>query len=184
VLRTARRGLTAVAVVALAASLSACGAGKGAQTNQYYMPASGRNVNVPSQTSYHEPFMAIRNTVLVTSNRNPALSSLVVSFVNNNVDDDALTGVSINGVTQRVPRGEVPLPNRQIVTVGSLTSNYFIAVRGISSKPGDWVEVTLTFRNAARATFSILQLPQINEYAQVPVLPVSIARPLAGGLTG
>jgi len=178
VLPSLRRGLTAVAVAALAVSLSACGAGINAQTNHAYMPASGRNVDVPSPVTYSEPWLAIRNTILVTSVKDPALSSLVVSFVNNNVDDDTLTSVTVDGVAQDVPGGGIVLPNHTLVSVGAPASRYFITVKGITAKPGDWVEVTMTFQNAAMATFKILNVPQVNDYDQVPVLPKSVARPV------
>lgn len=185
-LRSARRGFTALAVVALAVSLTACGAGRSAQTNQLYMPATGRNVDLPSPVVYRQPWLAIRNTVLVSSVKDPAVSSLVVTFVNNDVDDDALTSVSVNGVAQAVPGGSIPLPRKQDVTVGSPQSRYFITVKGLDATPGDWVEVTMTFQNAARATFNVLMVPQVNDYAQVPVLPKSLDRSAScvAGLTG
>jgi hypothetical protein len=179
-MRNVRRGLTAIAVAALAVSLTACGAGKNAQTNHPYMPASGRNVDVPSPVSYHEPWMAIRNTILVTSTVHPSLSTLVVAFVNNDVDDDLLTSVTVDGVAQKLPSGGIPLPNHTLVSVGAPTSLYFISVKGIAAKPGDWVAVTLAFKNAARASFNILNVFNTNDYVKVPVLPKSVAltRPL------
>ncbi len=179
-MRNVRRGLTAVAVAAIAVSLTACGAGKNAQTNHFYMPASGRNVDVPNPVSYHEPWMAIRNTILVTSTDHPSRSTLIVAFVNNDVDDDLLTSLTVDGVAQQLPSGGIPLPNHTLVSVGWLNSHYFITVKGITAKPGDWVPVTLTFKNAARASFNILNVFDTGDYSKVPVLAKSVAltRPL------
>ena len=175
-LRSVRRGVVAVAIAAVAVSLTACSAGRNAETNHPYMPASGRNVNIPSEVTYHEPFLAIRNTVLVNSVAVPSLSTLVVTFVNNHPTADALTSVSINGVPQTVPGGAIPLPSHQAVSLGNANSNYFVAVR-TSAKAGDWVTVAMTFRNAARAEFRILMLPRSNEYASVPIPLHSLVRP-------
>lgn len=138
-----RRRLSAATLVAIAGlTLSACGTGFDAQTNQVYQPAVGANARGDVES---------HNTQLVENGDGSATLSAAV--VNTLEDDQTLTGVEVanedgESLTVRAPKIALPLASGQLVTLGGVdTEGVYVVTEG--AEPGDYVTITLSFSDSA-----------------------------------
>ncbi|MET0929075.1 MAG: hypothetical protein ABWX74_06125 [Aeromicrobium sp.] len=141
-----RRRLSAATLAVIAGlTLSACGTGFGAQTNQVYQPAVGANERGDVES---------HNTQLVGNGDGSA--TLSAAIVNTLDDDQTLTGVEVTNedgesLTVRAPKIALPLPAGQLVTLGSVdTAGVYVVTEG--AEAGDYVKVTLSFSDSGPLT--------------------------------
>jgi copper(I)-binding protein len=148
--RTTRRAvrlavLPLVAVLGLA-TLTGCGAGIEAQTQQPYSPTIGTTTEIGP--------IHIANVVIVAS-VDGGLAEVYASFVNNSADEDSLTGIAVSDsgpVT--LPDGPIPVPQYVNVVLGPGGTRVF--VHDMKGKVGDVAKVTITMRDNGQATVDAL----------------------------
>lgn len=141
-----RRRLTAVCLAAAASlSLSACGTGFNAQTNQVYQPAIGANERGDVES---------HNTLLVTNRDGSA--TLSAGLLNTLDQTQTITSVSVaaqggDELTVRSPKIALPLPSGVLTTLGGATEGaVFVVTQG--AEPGAYVDVTYTFSDSGPLT--------------------------------
>lgn len=141
-----RRRLTAVSLAVVAGlTLSACGTGFDAQTNQVYQPAVGANARGDVEA---------HNTVLVGNGDGSA--TLSAGLINTLDDEQTITSVAVAGndgeaLTVRSPKTALALPGGVLTTIGGATANgVFVVAEG--AEPGAYVDVTFTFSDARELT--------------------------------
>jgi hypothetical protein len=131
---------------ALAVTLSACGAGFDAGTNQVRRVTNGSDGNVGS--------VAVRNLLLLQDGASPPTTSLTGAFVDNSDQIDQLTGVQV-AEAGAITLDPITVPARGIVTPGS-GDHPAINVPDATFRPGRNIDVTLTFKNSGQLTMSVL----------------------------
>jgi len=151
VTRTTRFGIVAAAVLAVA-SLSACQAGQSAQTSQDYAAVDGRNVNLPADASYGDPYLGLRNAFVEVVD---GTHSAVVTVVNNTDTSDVLLSVTVAGKPATLSSGPVEVASRTSITVGSGGQTTAV-VDGLDVLPGSWTVWAVTFQNAGIAEVPVL----------------------------
>lgn len=139
----------------LTASLAACQAGSGASTSQDYDPVDGRNVNLPDDASYGDPYLAIRGAQVVDLG---TVHSMVVTVVNRTGGSDVLEAVTIAGQPAALSSGAVEVAADQAVSLGA-GGVATATVEGLDVEPGDWVDVTLSFAESGVAEVEVLSVP-------------------------
>ena len=161
---TSRLRLPIVAA-ALAATallvLSGCAAGQSAQTSQPYNPSDGRNVNIPADAGFDDPYMAVRNALVVSDG---GAASITVTLVNNGLETDVLNEAKIGDQTAVFVGGPVEIAPDQKVAIGGGSERIALVEAG-GVEPGDWTELTLTFANAGSITLDVLVIASDDEYA-------------------
>lgn len=163
-----RRTALAGATLALSIVVAACGASFGAQTTKPYQPAEGTNADSGS--------IAVRN-MLVLANED-GKGELHTGIVNKGAEDDTLVGIASAPSTE--PDSQDPSAAPATVTFGNvkpveLKSNELVTlppaegqpVTVTGGKPGDVINVTLTFAKAAPITAAIPVLT-LDHYSPSP----------------
>ena len=131
---------------ALALTLSACGAGFDAGTNQVRRVTNGSDGDVGS--------VAVRNVLLLQDGASPPTTTLTGALVDNSDRSDQLTAVKV-GEAGAVTLDPITVPARGIVTLGS-GDTPGINVPDATFRPGRNITVTLTFRDSGQLTMSVL----------------------------
>ena len=155
-------GCAAAALV----SLSGCGAGFDAQTQQQYQPAAG--------VSNRDGDIYAINTLVVTDGQG---SGTVVSALINQADaEDSLQSVTATDgrgggmQVQPLPDTGIPLPASQLVQLGNDGS---VRISSEELQAGLFVTLTFTFTNAAPVQVDVPVVNDTATYADVPVGPGS-----------
>ena len=151
--------------IAIAASallvLSGCATGQSAQTSQPYNPSDGRNTNIPEDAGFDDPYLAVRNALVVSDG---GAASITVTLVNNGADTDVLTEAKIGDQTAVFVGGPVEIaPDAKVAIGGGSERVALVADGGV--QPGDWTDLTLTFTRAGTTTLSVLVVASDDEYA-------------------
>jgi hypothetical protein len=143
-----------------ALALAGCGAGSSAQTSQPYNPGDGRNVNIPADASFQEPYLAVRNALVVS---NGGAASVTVTVVNHSDDTDVLSEIKVNDKVASFVGGpfEIP-PNEKISVGGGSDATALVSDAGV--EPGQWTELTLTFTNAGSTVIDVVVVDSADEY--------------------
>lgn len=147
-------GRLALAAV-LSAALTACQAGSNASTSQDYAPVDGRNVNLPADASFADPYLAIRGAQVVDLG---TTHSMVVTVVNQTEGSDVLESVSIADQPAMLSSGPVEVAAGQAVSLGA-GGVATATVEGLDLEPGDWVDVSLSFSESGVADLQVLTVP-------------------------
>jgi hypothetical protein len=158
---THRLRLPIAAAAAALVVLSGCGAGQSAQTSQPYNPSDGRNINIPEDAGFDDPYMAVRNALVVSDG---GAASITVTLVNNGLETDVLNEAKIGDQTAVFVGGPVEIAPDQKVAIGGGSERVALVQDG-GVKPGDWTELTLTFANAGSTTLDVLVVASDDEYA-------------------
>lgn len=153
------RAALALALIALFA-LTGCQAGQKAATAQPYDPVDGRNVNVPDGAEWPDPYLGVRDALVVSDGDNGAL---VMTLVNNSHSDDALESATLDGNNVLMPGGPVAVRVGDAVNIGS-DAGAVAGVMGLGVAPGHWADLSLTFANAGQSDFQVLVVPNGDEY--------------------
>jgi hypothetical protein len=161
------RSRTLVAAVLLcslaALALTGCAAGSTAQTSQTYNPGDGRNVNIPADATFTDPYLAVRNALVVS---NGGAASATVTVVNHTDEPDTLNQISINGNVATFVGGPFEVaPGEKISVGGGSDASALVADGGV--EPGHWTDLSLTFANAGTTTVSVLVVTADDEYTVI-----------------
>ncbi len=156
-----RLRLPAAAAAAALLALTGCATGQSAETSQPYNPSDGRNVNIPEDAGFDDPYMAVRNALVVSDG---GAASITVSLINNGPETDVLTEAKIGDQTAVFVGGPVEIAPNQKVAIGGGSERVALVQEG-GVQPGDWTELTLTFTRAGSTTLDVLVVPSDDEYA-------------------
>lgn len=157
--RRRRLAATALATTALL-TLGGCGTGFSADTNRVYQAAVGAD---------HRGEMDVLNTLFVANEDGSA--TLSASIVNNSDTEDELTSVTVttlDGKELPVTKTEKDLPlkrNQLSLVGGAADAGGFWITDGATA--GDYVKLTLTFRDAAPVTIEAPVVTRTAEYDKV-----------------
>jgi len=157
--RTVSAGVLAGVALAVVA-LTGCQAGRDAATAQQYNPVDGRNVNVPAGASYPDPYIAVRDAVVVSNGK---AGALLLTVVNNTKDGEVLAGATLNGKDVLMPAGPVDIAPGQSVNIGS-DAGAVAGIVDLGVPPGTWAGLSLHFTNAGDSDFQVLVVPPGDEY--------------------
>jgi hypothetical protein len=159
--RGVRAAFAAVAVAGGAVLLAACGSGFGAQAEQKYQPADG--VDVTAGTIH-----VLNAVVVAPEDGGDGVVSMTV--VNKGTTPDQLQSVTS-------PQGQV-----ETATPADLAPNQAVAfssdstpvwtIRGLTSKPGSYVDLVLTFARAGMVNVETVVVPAAGYYASITAAPV------------
>ncbi|HEY0903114.1 MAG TPA: hypothetical protein VGE14_04425 [Marmoricola sp.] len=141
---------SAIAGLLLAPALTACGFN--AQTDQVYQPAVGINDR--------DGEVDVLNALIVTGQ--DGTGTFAGTLVNNTDDDDRLDAVS--GPDLTASRRTVDIAAHDVV---NLADSGQVTLRGERIEPGNFVELTLTFQNAAPVTVTVPVVENTGPYAEV-----------------
>ena len=152
--------VTPLVIVALALSLSGCGAGPNATTRLTKKVTDGQEGGINKDDNN----ISLRNFLLVAQ---PDGSAVVVgTVVNAGANDDALLGLAV-GANQAVFGGVSTISQNQTIRFEGETANAKAVIVGANLKPGANVELSLFFGKAGEITFNVLVRPQEGIYAEV-----------------
>lgn len=160
---TPRLRLPIAAAAAGLLVLSGCAAGQSAQTSQPYNPSDGRNVNIPEDAGFDDPYLAVRNALVVSDG---GAASITVTLVNNGPETDVLNEATIGDQAASFVGGPVEIAPGEKVAIGGGSERIALVQDG-GVEPGDWTPLTLTFTNAGSATIDVLVVASDDEYAVI-----------------
>ena len=136
----------AVAALAIAASITGCGAGFDATTSRSYAPSNGSVASIGD--------IRIRNVVLVQS-VDGRLTEVYAAFVNDGNAADQLTGIRIATAGEvKLPSGPVTVPAMGGVNLGPSGTRVF--ADGLTLVLGHVYTITLSLAHAGEAHLSAL----------------------------
>lgn len=158
---TPRLRLPIAAAAAGLLALSGCAAGQSAQTSQPYNPSEGRNVNIPEDAGFGDPYLSVRNALVVSDG---GAASITVTLVNNGAETDVLTEAKIGDQTAAFLGGPVEIAPGERVAIGGGSERIALVQDG-GVEPGHWTPLTLTFTNAGSTTLDVLVVTSDDEYA-------------------
>lgn len=155
-------------VLALTPLASGCATGFDAQTTQPYAPGDG--------AVGESGDLLVRGATLVTD-AEAETAAFVGTLVNAGGQDDALTGLSLEGDGQaRLSQQGIVVPAGGATSVGATPEAPTAVLDDLGDiQPGDVAEVTLTFRSAAPLTLEILVQAPDGPYATVAPTPATPA---------
>jgi hypothetical protein len=160
-----RRSLAAVALVLAAPTLSSCGAGFDAQTDQVYNPSAG--------VDDRSGAVDLTNVLVVSGEKGSG--TVVASLVNNDqVKADALKSVAGAGqdsTLQVTPGGTTTIGPGGML---NLATQGKVFVRGDRVQAGYYVSLTFTFDRAAPVTLDVPVVSATSgDYGSVPLPPAT-----------
>jgi hypothetical protein len=141
----------------VALTVGGCGVGPDAQTNSHTGPRNDAQAGAGELVS--------RGLVLVMDDTGRA--SLIGTVVNQGGDADSLTAVEVTGATAALALGttattQVALPARTSLQFGY--GQRSIVVQGLPPLLGRFVDVTMVYGKAGRATAPVLTVPAAGIY--------------------
>ena len=137
----------------VAATLTACGSGRTAETRMIKQVTDG----VEAQSNE----IRLRNILIVKNENSEGV--LVGTLVNWSDEADAITGISINGqpVTQSAPRYELR-KNKPVIFAGeSANADAFTT---LTQTPGERIPIVFTFEKASPVTLDALIVENLEWY--------------------
>ena len=155
---------TAMGLVAAVGGLSACQAGSGAQTSQFYNPANGRSVNVPADPGYYDPYLAVRAMVIVEDDSGEAV--LVGKIINKTDSDETLVAVTSGGSAATLQDGPVTLAPEETASFG-VPDGQVASWSSLDTPVGRWTDLTLSFEKSGDVKLRVLVEPKRNDFAEV-----------------
>jgi len=138
--------------------LSACGAsGPDAPTRNIKQVSDGVEADSGS--------IAIRDIVVVAQPDGSA--AIVGTFINEGTSEDALTGITVNGVDAKLSAASFPLLHNAPVIFSGDSANATGTVPTLSAAPGARIPVVVSFKNAASVTLSAIIRAKADYFAGV-----------------
>lgn len=160
-LRGARAAFAAVAIAGGAVLLAGCGSGFDAQAEQTYQPSDG--VDVTSG-----PIRVVNALVVAPEDGGDGVVSMTV--VNKGTTPDQLQSVtSPQGQVETATPAELG-PNQAMAFSSDSTPVW--TIRGLTSKPGSYVDLLLTFAHAGIVDVKTVVVPATGYYASITAAPV------------
>jgi hypothetical protein len=155
-----RRIFSAVAIAALAISLSGCAAGNNASTRQVKQVTDGVEGSITKDGNN----IKILNLLLVAVGGGNAV--LVGTIINNADADDALLGIAINGTTLTYT-GTNTLPKNTPIIFEGDRANAKAVLGGFGGTAGSNVKVSLFFAKAGEITLTAIVRDTRDDYAGI-----------------
>ena len=155
-----RRILSALAIAALAVSLTGCGAGLNASTRQIAQVTDGAEAQVIGDGNN----IRVVNLLVVAAGGGTGV--LVGTIVNAADEEDSLLGVAINGSVLTYTGRNVLPKNSPIIFEGD-RANAKAVLTGFGAQPGTNVSVTMFFARAGEVTRNVLVRENKDEYAGI-----------------
>jgi hypothetical protein len=155
-----RRTISAIAIAALAVSLSGCGAGTSASTRNVNQVTDGVEASITQDGNN----IKIVNLLVVAAPGGNAV--LVGTVVNNGDNDDALLGVAINGSTANYT-GNSMLPKNVPIIFEGERATAKVVLAGFGGTAGSRVKVGLFFAQAGEITLDAIVRDTRDAYAGV-----------------
>jgi hypothetical protein len=141
--------VTPLTIVALALSLTGCGAGSNAATRQITKVTDGAEGGVNKDGNN----ISLRNFLLVAQ---PDGSAVVVgTVINEGVNPDALLGLAINSIQPQFA-GTSTIAQNETIRFEGETANAKAVFLGANLKPGAHTVLSLFFGNAGEITLNVL----------------------------
>ena len=154
-----RLGIAIIASL-LALSLTACGAGFNASTRQASQVTDGAEATIKSGGNN----IKLLNLLVVETTEGAGV--LVGTIVNNQPNEDALLGVSINGIVATLT-GTSTLPEGAPIRFEGDSANAKAVVQALNVKAGSHVKVTMFFARAGEITVSAIVRGQRDTYSNI-----------------
>ena len=155
-----RRILSALAIAALAVSLTGCGAGLNASTRQIAQVTDGAEAQVIGDGNN----IRVVNLLVVAAEGGTGV--LVGTVVNAADTEDALLGVAINGSVLTYT-GKNNLPKNSPSIFEGDSANAKAVLTGFGAQPGTNVTITMFFARAGEVTKSVIVRDNKDEYAGI-----------------
>lgn len=157
-------GLSSILISVLA--LTGCGAsGPGAPTRNIKQVTDG--VEAQSGSIY------IRDLLLVAQPDGSA--ALVGTFINEAATSDALTGITVGGISAKLSAPTFNLAQNTPVIFSGDSANAVGSVPGLNAKTGTRTTVVVSFAHAAPVTLSAIVRAKSEEFANVGGTPTPSA---------
>ena len=155
-----RRPIIAITVLALSASLTACGSGRDAATRNITQVTDG----VEKTISTNDSNIKIVNFLLVATEDGSAV--VVGSIINRGVVDDELLGIAV-GQSPAALTGLTQLKQNQPIRFEGESANAKAVFAGVGAKAGRHVTITLGFARAGLVTLEVIIRDKRDTYAGV-----------------
>ena len=151
-----KRSVTFLAgVVLMIPVLTGCYAGQNAETK--IQTRSGNGVTTENEG------MLIDNATIVAGNKGSSAASFLGTFYNPTYEPDELLSITAADGSVALTPEPVDLPALGAVTLRSGTENQ-AELSEFQANPGEYVDVTFTFKSAARAEIPVLVVAPYGEY--------------------
>jgi hypothetical protein len=155
-----RRTISALAIAALAISLTGCGAGNNASTRQVKQVTDGVEGSITKDGNN----IKILNLLVVAAGGGNAV--LVGTIINNGDAEDALLGIAINGSAVTYTGNNALPKNTPIIFEGD-SANAKAVLGGFGGSAGSNVKVSLFFALAGEITLDAIVRDTRDDYAGV-----------------
>ena len=155
-----RRTISALAIAALAVSLTGCGAGNNASTRQVKQVTDGVEGSITKDGNN----IKVVNLLVVAAGGGNAV--LVGTIINNGDEEDALLGIAINGSTATYT-GSNALPKNTPIIFEGERANAKAVLGGFGAPAGSRVQVGLFFAKAGVVTLDAIVRDTRDDYAGV-----------------
>ena len=150
----------ALITVVLALSLTACGAGFNASTRQISQVTDGVEGTIKTDGNN----IKLLNILVVETAEGAGV--LVGTIVNAQANEDALLGVSINGIVATVT-GTNTLPQNLPIRFEGESANAKAVIPALNTKAGAHVQITMFFARAGEITVLAIVRDQRDTYAGI-----------------
>lgn len=150
----------ALITIVLALSLTACGAGFNASTRQVSQVTDGVEGTIKTDGNN----IKLLNILVVETAEGAGV--LVGTIVNAQPNEDALLGVSINGIVATVT-GTNTLPQNSPIRFEGESANAKAVIPALNTKAGAHVQITMFFARAGEITVLALVRDQRDTYAGI-----------------
>jgi hypothetical protein len=98
-------------------------------------------------TDFEVGELKVQDATLVTDPDDPTRASLIMTILNEGETDDALATASVSAVEGAIT-GPTALPSGAVLPVGLPGATTSVLVDGLTAKPGDFAELTMSFQAA------------------------------------
>jgi hypothetical protein len=155
-----RRTITSISALALATSLTACGAGQGAATRNITQVTDGVEVTISENGSK----IKILNMLLVATETGDAV--LVGTIINQGVETDQLLGIAVGG-SQATLTGENLLKQNAPVRFEGDSANAKAVFLGVAPVAGRHVKLSIGFARAGFVTADVIIRDKRDDYKNI-----------------
>ncbi len=145
---------------ALAFSLASCGAGSTASTRNTTRVTDGSEASITKNNSD----IKVRNLLIVSAPDGTGV--LVGTIINGAPLEDALLGLSVNGIASTFT-GTSTLPQNSPIRLEGESANAKATIPALNAAPGTHVTVTMFFANAGELTLPAIVRDQRDIYAGI-----------------
>jgi copper(I)-binding protein len=142
--------------------LTSCGAGPSAASRTIVRVTDGAETAITTDGND----LKVRNLLLVELKDGSGTGVLVGSIINDAPKDDALLGVSVNGITAKVT-GVTTLMQNSVIQFEGPTANAKAVIPAMNVSAGNNAVVSLFFAHAGEVKINAIVLDQSDTYAGV-----------------